>query len=222
MTIERSAWLRERRRIHEERMDTIFAPIYDAEWGAYINPTHQAMLERFLAACPVDALILDAACGTGKYWPLIVSTGRQVEGIDQSQQMLTIAQAKHPATPVRKIGLQELDDYQRYDGIICIDAMENVCPEDWPLALYNVQRALRPAGWLYLTVELEALDLLREAFQRGRRQGLPLVAGEVVQDGGYHYYPPLTQMHAWLNQAQFSIIYTTEGDGYYHVMAHRR
>src|SRR4051812_43173092 len=180
MIMNRRDWLRARRRINEQRMDTIFAPIYDTNWGSYINPTHQRMLEQFLTACPTNTLILDAACGTGKYWPVLLSTGRQVVGIDQSQQMLTVAQAKHPAVPVRKLGLQELDDHQCYDGIICIDAMENVFPEDWLQVLYNVHRALREGGWFYLTVELETPEVLATLFQQARQEGLPVVEGEVV------------------------------------------
>jgi SAM-dependent methyltransferase len=199
-------------------MDTLFAPIYDTKWGSYINPTHQRMLEQLLTACPANALILDAACGTGKYWPLILSTGRQLVGIDQSQQMLNVAQAKHPAVPVRKLGLQELDDHQCYDGIICIDAMENVFPEDWLQVLHNFHCALQKGGWLYLTVEVEAPEMLETMFQQARQQGLPVVEGELVHDGAYHYYPTLPQMHRWLEQARFAVVQTAEGDGYYHVL----
>lgn len=218
MTMNRSDWINARRRINEERMDSIFAPIYDTRWGSYINPTHHTMLDHFLAACPANAVILDAACGTGKYWPLILSTGRQVVGIDQSQQVLNVAHAKHPAVPLRKVGLQELDDQQCYDGIICIDAMENVFPEDWLRVLHNFHRALRPAGWLYLTVELEPPEVLAAALQEGQQQGLPIVEGEVLHDGGYHYYPTITQVHTWLAQAQFDVVQMAEGDGYYHVL----
>jgi hypothetical protein len=31
---------------------------------------------------------------------------------------------------------------------MCVDAMENVFPEDWPQVLANLRRALRPGGHL--------------------------------------------------------------------------
>lgn len=62
----RTEWLREKRVRCEERMDTLFAPQYDAHWG-HINATHHRMLGQFLDQCPPGGLILDAACGTGKY-----------------------------------------------------------------------------------------------------------------------------------------------------------
>ena len=89
--IERSEWLKERRRVGEERYDTLFAPIYDENWGAWIGPTHQECIQRFLSLCPPQGAILDAACGTGKYWPLILASGRRVWGTDQSEGMLARA-----------------------------------------------------------------------------------------------------------------------------------
>jgi hypothetical protein len=58
---DRHAWLRERRRAAEERMDTIWAPIYDDEWGASIDPTHRSFVERLVDRLPPGGRILDAA-----------------------------------------------------------------------------------------------------------------------------------------------------------------
>ena len=99
----------------------------------------------FSISCPDHGIILDAACGTGKYWPSILQTGRSVRAVDQSAGMLAQASAKYPDVPTRKLGLQELDYEQAFDGIICMDAMENVFPEDWPLVMANFHRALKPA-----------------------------------------------------------------------------
>jgi len=46
-----------------------------------------------------------------------------------------------------------------FDGAICIDAMENVFPEDWPRVLANLKHAVRPGSPVYLTVELTEDDL---------------------------------------------------------------
>jgi hypothetical protein len=73
--MDRPAWLREKRRISETRYDTLHAATYDQNWG-HINPSHRSFLQRFLDLCPPECTILDAACGTGKYWPLILESGR--------------------------------------------------------------------------------------------------------------------------------------------------
>lgn len=35
--MDRSAWLKEKRRLAEERFDTLWAPIYDEDWGATLG-----------------------------------------------------------------------------------------------------------------------------------------------------------------------------------------
>jgi len=220
MTCARAGWIAEKRRLNEERMDTLFAPTYDAEWG-HINPTHRAILARFLDLCPPGCTILDAACGTGKYWPAILGSGRSVRGIDQSGEMLRRAHAKFPAIPIGKGGLQEIADEAVYAGVICIDALENVFPEDWPRVLGNVHRALTPGGHLYATVELASDDEVAAAYRAGQALGLPVVAGEWAHEGGYHYYPSRGQVECWLDGARFSILAETDGDGYWHILARR-
>src|SRR5689334_14786008 len=123
--MERSTWLKEKRRVSELRYDTLHASSYDQNWG-HINASHRSFLQSFLALCPPGCTILDAACGTGKYWSLVLESGRAVVGIDQSQQMLLQARAKFPHVRTEKKGLQEIDFTNAFDGIICVDAMEFV------------------------------------------------------------------------------------------------
>lgn len=201
-------------------MDTIYARQYDERWGAYINDSHRRMLNRFVDVCLPNARILDAACGTGKYWPVLLERGCSVFGTDQSAQMLARAHAKHPEVPIQHVGLQELDFTDAFDGMICMDAMENVFPEDWPLVLANFARALHAGGHLYITVEVESEDELRIAYEAGKRLGLPLVYGEYAHHGGYHYYPTDEQVREWLAGAGFAVDEMAEGDGYWHYLGH--
>jgi SAM-dependent methyltransferase len=129
--MDRASWLEEKRRINEAQEDTIYSPIYDEHWGA-IAPSHQPFFSRFLALCPTQGYILDAACGTGKYWPMILASDRTVFGINQSQGMLTRAHQKFPDIPTEKLRLQEMHYQAAFDGAVSIDALEMVCPEDWP------------------------------------------------------------------------------------------
>ena len=76
--MERMQWRKERRLWNEVQMDTIYARQYDQHWGSYINPSHRQMLERFLDLCPKGGRILDAACGTGKYWSILLEQGFSV------------------------------------------------------------------------------------------------------------------------------------------------
>src|SRR5258708_18472010 len=178
------------------------------------------MIGGFLDLCPPHAHILDAACGTGKYWPLL-ERGCLVVGTDQSGQMLARARTKHPDVAVERVGLQELSFSDAFDGVICMDAMEVVFPEDWPVVLVHFVRALHAGGTLYVTVEVEEDEELRVAYEAGQRLGLPLVYGEYAHHGGYHYYPTDEQVRTWLAGAGLIVLDATEGDGYRHYLAHR-
>jgi len=218
---DRVTWRKEVRRSAEERMDRLWAPIYDENWGASISPTHAQFMQHFLDACPPDALILDAACGTGKYWPLILASGCRVCGIDHSQEMLKRAHTKHPDVPVSKIGLQEMTQMEAYDGAICMDAMENICPEDWLPVLTNLKQALKTDGHLYFTVELADEKEVEQAYRSAQALGLPVLPGEWVLEGGYHYYPALEQVRLWIQQAGFRLIDETTGNEYQHFLVRR-
>jgi cyclopropane fatty-acyl-phospholipid synthase-like methyltransferase len=111
---------------------------------------------------------------------------------------------------------------------MCVDAMEFVPPEDWPEVLRRFRRALRPGGWLYLTIELAPEDQLRALNDEARRSGLPVVDGEVFwdePDGYYHHHPAMPRVRAWITDAGFEIEeedegpWHEEGYAYQHVLA---
>jgi SAM-dependent methyltransferase len=223
---ERRAWLRDRRRVDEQQEDAL-AGDYDAQWGE-IEPTHHGFAERFLTRLPPTGRVLDAACGTGKYYPMVLATGRSLLGVDHAGAALAIAAAKFPQVPTERHDLQELPYRGEFNGVLCVDAMEFVPPEEWPAVLERFRQALRPGGWLYLTVELAPGDRVRAANQAARRRGLPVVDGEVVwegPDGYYHHYPSMPQVRAWLADAGFAIDEEAEGPwhdesyAYHHVLA---
>ena len=219
--MERSTWLKQIRRQAEERYDIMHAPTYDEYWGVTIFPTHERFFKRFLEMCPPQAFILDAACGTGKYWPMILNSGRTVYGIDQSQAMLNIAHAKYPQVTIEKMGLQEMPYQEAFDAACCMDAMENVFPEDWPLVLDKLQRAIKPAANLYFTVELADEKEIEQALAAGQEMGMPVVYGEWAHEGGYHYYPRIEQVKEWVQKAQFELIDETAGDLYQHFLVRK-
>lgn len=129
--MDRITWLREMRRDCKEQYDRE-SPLYDEEGGVYSNITHQQFLQEFLGFLPQESKILDAACGTGKYLSFLLEKEHSVIGMDQSPGMLKRAKAKFPSVPFENIGLQEMSYREVFDGAICMDAMENIPPEDWP------------------------------------------------------------------------------------------
>jgi ubiquinone/menaquinone biosynthesis C-methylase UbiE len=211
--VDRAAWLRERRQTTEERHDTIHAFTYDEEYGE-IGPVHRRFVADLVGRCPPGGTVLDAACGTGKYFAMVTDTGRRVVGTDQSTGMLAQARARFPAVPLERVGLQELDFTGEFDAVMCIDAMENIPPEDWPRVTGNLARALRPGGHLYLTVEQVDDQELDRALADATAQGLPVVRGELAERGaGYHYYPSRDQVDGWLAEAGLVVVADEESGG---------
>jgi SAM-dependent methyltransferase len=220
--VDRAEWLARTRQAAERRYDQLHAPVYDQREWAVISPSHRHWVERLEASCPPGGRVLDAACGTGKYFGMVLDAGRRVLGTDQSAGMLARAAARYPGVPLAKVGLQELALDGEVSAAMCVDAMEQVFPEDWPLVLANLRRAVRPGGHLYLTVELLDAAGQAAAYERARAQGLPVVPGEDAgPTGGYHYHPPARQVGAWLAEAGLAVVDQGEGDDYWHLLLAR-
>jgi SAM-dependent methyltransferase len=222
---DRAAWIVGLRRENEQQEDAL-ADEYDAHWGG-IEPTHASFVQRFLSLLPPDGRVLDAACGTGKYFAAVLESGRSLLGVDHSDAYLAVAVAKSPGASVGKHDLQDLPYRDEFDGVMCVDAMEFVPPEDWPVVLERFRCCLHAGGWLYLTVELVPEDEVRAANQEARAAGLPVVDGEVIwhdPDPYYHHYPSMKRVRAWFAEAGLAIREDLEGpweDGYayHHVLA---
>jgi 2-polyprenyl-3-methyl-5-hydroxy-6-metoxy-1,4-benzoquinol methylase len=247
--MERDAWLRKVRAQAEALYDH-FAPAYWARYGQEPAETHRRFIDRFLGRLPEQGRILDAACGAGLYDGMLVAAGHSVLGIDQSAGMLARArehypEERYPSIRYAKIGLQEMDFRAEFDGAICMDAVEHICPEDWPVILGRLQAALKPGGVLYVTADPAELGEYGENYERARAMGLPVVYGEVVDrldelyvratalspldpqglsgddldQTVYHYHPSMPQVRAWYARAGLTIEAEATGDWYWHILA---
>lgn len=215
---DRRAFIAERRQVSVHRFDTLLSSDYDQNWGA-ISPSHAAFVTRLTTLIRPGGEILDAACGTGKYWPALLAAGLRVTGADQSAGMLAQARLKHPEVPARVLALQDLaaaaDLRGRFDGLLCVDAMEYIAPEDWPGVAAWLAAALKPQAPAYLTVEVADGPLPAPADPRQ-------VPGEHYEGAGYYYYPARDQARDWLAAAGFGIQDEQQGDYYWHFLLQRQ
>jgi SAM-dependent methyltransferase len=208
--MDRQAWLAERRAAVVASYDAE-APAYDEH--EYPSDLQREWVARALGLIGPGGIVLDAPCGTGKYFPVVAAAGHQVAGVDQSAGMLAQARGRGIAVRLERVALQDLSYAREFDAVITVDAMENIPPEDWPLVLANLHRAVRPGGIIYLTVEEVEQEKIDQAFQSLSARGLPAVRGEIVEGGevaGYHYYPGREQVVGWFGQEGLTII----GEGF--------
>ena len=244
--MERAEWLKQMRDRAEALYDHL-SPKYWVTFGLAANETHREYLRRFLERMGPRSTLLSAACGAGRYDGMLLEAGHSVMGIDQSAGMLARAREHFPEVRYEKIGLQEMDFREAFDGVTCIDAMEHVCPEDWPGILRRFREALKPGGVLYVTVDMTGADKgkVEEAYERANVDGLPVVFGEVADEveeaykrvkaleppevsgelsdpAVYHYHPSLEQARAWIGQAGLVIEEEGTGNGYEHFLVRKR
>jgi len=104
-SMDRQAWLAERQ--------AAVVTVYDAEAPAYDEHDYPSDIQRewvarALALIPPGGIVLDAPCGTGKYFPVVAAAGHRVVGADQSAGMLAQARAKGIASRLDRVALQDL------------------------------------------------------------------------------------------------------------------
>jgi ubiquinone/menaquinone biosynthesis C-methylase UbiE len=219
--VERTEWLAERRDAVEASYDAD-ASTYDD--GAYPTDVQREWVARLLQLCPPAGAVLDAPCGTGRYFSMVAAAGHRIAGVDQSAGMLGQARVREIAFSLEHSRLQDLSYEHEFDAVMTIDAMENVPPEDWPLVVANLHRAVRPGGFLYMTVEEIEDSEIEDAFRTLSERGVPAVRGEVVEGdvASYHYYPGRQRAVDWFTAEGLAIVEEgfkqEDGWGYRHFL----
>lgn len=240
--MERAEWLKNMRLQAEVLYDQL-SPQYWVRFGLGENETHLVYLQKFLERVVPGGVVLSAGCGAGRYDGMLLDAGHLVVGIDQSEGMLRRAREHFPQVNYKKMGFQEMDFQEVFDGVICIDAMEHVSPEDYPHILGKFQEALKAGGLLYFTMDREDPLELERAYERAKAKGLPVVLGEVVDEvdeaitqvkslgqtvplnqadaAVYHFYPSIDQAHEWIKRACLMIEEESFGSGYHHLLTRK-
>jgi SAM-dependent methyltransferase len=211
--MNRADWLAERQQAAAAAYNTRCAPTYDVD-DPPTSEIHRRFVDDLLDRCPEGGRVLAAACGTGRFFDLVLAAGLGLTGADQSAGMLARAASKYPDVPLVQASLQSLDVSERFDAVMCVDAMEYVPPEQWPHVLQRLLGAVRPGGAVYLTVECTDDSRLVTAYAEARSLGLPVVYGEDTGRGeGYHHYPDLAQVRSWLHEGGLSEVVEAHSPG---------
>ncbi len=153
-----------------------YAPIahlYEAEQGDWDD---DLSLYSELASA-ADGPVLDLGCGTGRVAIPLAATGNEVDGIDASDALLTIANGKARDRRIRlrlrRQDMRQLDEDSEYGLVIC--ALDTFLHLDTSQAqsdmLRGALRALRPGGLFVVDVVHPTVDRLAAGDGVVRLQG---------------------------------------------------
>lgn len=114
--------------------------------------THRQLIERISRVMPKEGKILEAGCGSGWVVNALMNLGHDVEGIDSSQELVSIVKSKYPELPIRLGDVLSLDAPDScYQGYISLGVIEHRQAGCEPF-LKEAYRVLRPGGIIYVSV----------------------------------------------------------------------
>ncbi|MDH4075901.1 MAG: class I SAM-dependent methyltransferase [Acidimicrobiia bacterium] len=122
---------------------------YDSRWDRMAAGGASVHDEAELVCLLSGHRILDAGCGTGRVAVELARLGRSVVGVDNDPDMLARAQARSEDVSWVLADLATMELPAAFDMIVMTgDVLHYVRPGDESMAVSNLARHLKPAGYL--------------------------------------------------------------------------
>ncbi|MFA5126483.1 MAG: methyltransferase domain-containing protein [Patescibacteria group bacterium] len=127
----------------------------DTGSAAVVDAWNFSNLKKFLGKNKIDTC-LDIACGTGRLSNNLLQIAREVYGVDQSQAVLDIAQAKYPQL---KLACAEVVDLPYADNFFDLVLINGSLHHFFAVkkTLTEAKRVLKPGGYFVLLGEPSSL-----------------------------------------------------------------
>jgi SAM-dependent methyltransferase len=130
-------------------------------WRAHSDRVNLALLNRWLPAAPVEAILktdlFDEAFGDGLA-PLLAARARCVYGIDLSERVIAAVRARYPSLASVRADVRALPFPDAvFDAVVSISTLDHF--EDHAeidVSLEEIARTLKPGGRLLLTLDNRA------------------------------------------------------------------
>jgi ubiquinone/menaquinone biosynthesis C-methylase UbiE len=124
-----------------------------SDWGTYLKEAQDELLRELLVVGPGDR-VLDVATGTGRAAFALAESGAQIVGVDQSEQMLAVAEARRAE---RELGQLEFrlgsatdlafpDDH--FDAVMAVRFLHLLPQPVQRTLIEEMVRVLKPGGRL--------------------------------------------------------------------------
>ena len=137
---------------------------YDRNASNFASGTANADMadtrSRFTASLPLNGLILDLGCGSGRDAKAFLEAGFRVEAVDGSEELCSIA-TEYTGIPVKQMLYNELDAQNQYDGIWACASILHLPKTELADVLRRIEEALKPQGILYASFKYGDFEGLR-------------------------------------------------------------
>jgi ubiquinone/menaquinone biosynthesis C-methylase UbiE len=123
--------------------------------NAYFEDLSDApFIDSVLQKISQNARILDIGCGPGTYTEYIHKKGFSVEGIDISDEMITIARSKIPDASFKKMDMRKLDySDHSFDLLLLSFSLIHIPTKEINTTLKELSRVLKKGGKIAIIVQ---------------------------------------------------------------------
>jgi SAM-dependent methyltransferase len=104
--------------------------------------------DALIAPLPIGGDVLELACGTGRWTPLLAARARSVTAVDAAPEMIAIARERVTGLPVEFVAADLFTWHppRRYDTVFFAFWLSHVPPARFAAFWSTVQAALKPDG----------------------------------------------------------------------------
>lgn len=103
---------------------------------------------KFLGRLQAGDYVLDFGCGSGRDTKYFLEVGMKVDATDGSEELCKIA-SEYTGIKVKQMLFQELNEYEKYDGIWACSSILHLSKEELKQVLMKIATALKAKGILY-------------------------------------------------------------------------
>lgn len=130
--------------------------LYDAraqDYATQFSGGRDPRLVQFIALMPAEARVLDLGCGPGRAAAQMALAGLDVDALDASSQMVTLAN-QHRGVRATCADFNSLDAVGLYDGIWANFSLLHAPRDQMPSHITAVATALKPRGWFAIGLKM--------------------------------------------------------------------
>lgn len=120
----------------------------DAFVAGTISVDFKQKQDKFISRLQAGDYILDFGCGSGRDTKYFLEAGMKVDATDGSEELCKIA-SKYTGIKVRQMLFQELNEYEKYDGIWACSSILHLPKDELKQVLIKMAAALNAGGIIY-------------------------------------------------------------------------